>query len=98
MGLKIENIYDDINLYIFIVIILVLIEFLKCNKKYNGYLIRLKEGIGIKWIWLLIGLYLLKYHFKISIIYTLIWIGVILNESKKSIDDILNDYSRLINK
>ena len=60
-----ENIYDDYNLYIFIVIILVLIEFIKCNKKYNGYLLRLKEGIGIKWIWLLIGIYLLKYHFII---------------------------------
>lgn len=98
MGLKIENIYDDLNLYIFIVIILLLIEFIFLYKKYNGYLIRLKEGVGIKWIWLLIGLYLLKYHFKISIIYGVIWIVVMLNESKKSIDDILNDYSRLINK
>lgn len=93
-----ENIYDDYNLYIFIVIILVLIEFIKCNKKYNGYLLRLKEGIGIKWIWLLIGIYLLKYHFKISIIYGVICIIVMLNESKKSINDILDEYSRLINK
>ena len=98
MGLKMENIYDDYNLYIFIVIILVLIEFIKCNKKYNGYLLRLKEGIGIKWIWLLIGIYLLKYHFKISIIYGVICIIVMLNESKKSINDILDEYSRLINK
>ena len=93
-----ENIYDDYNLYIFIVIILVLIEFIKCNKKYNGYLLRLKEGVGIKWIWLLIGIYLLKYHFKISIIYGVICIIVMLNESKKSINDILDEYSRLINK
>jgi len=98
MGLKMENIYDDYNLYIFIVKILMLFEYIRCNEKYKRYLIIPKDLNNLRWLLLLVELYLLKYHFKISIIYTLILIGFIINSSKKSIDDVLNEYSRLINK
>jgi hypothetical protein len=102
MGLKIENIYEDFNLYIFIVLILIIIECLKCSKYrtyYDIMIIKMKGSINKLWIlWLLLLVYLLQYHFKISLIYSIIYINLILDESKNNINSLLNDYNKLIYK